>query len=131
MRKENYFVIYNHIRRWGKVKAENVSVYHLPRFFELRSKKQYLVPLSEKGPMILNGNLDHENKLVSYDFHVSSLILQTAFHLLVMESEIRICGILIPPSTLQANVDDELHRALQANKKPLILKYLMNILNAG
>lgn len=117
VRKENYSVIYNHTRRWGNVKAENMSVYHLPRSSGLRSKKQYLVLLSEKGPMILNVNLDHENKLASCDFHVSSLILQTAFHLLVMESEIRICGILIPPSTLRANVDDELHRALQENQK--------------
>lgn len=105
-----------------------MSIYHLPRFSELQSKKQYLVLLSEKGPRILNGNLDHENKLVSYDFHVSSLILQTAFHFLVMESEIRICGIPIPPSILQANVDDELHQALQENQKPLILKCLSNIL---
>lgn len=105
-----------------------MAVYHLPIFSELQSKKQYLVPLNEKGPRILNGNLGHENKLVSCDFHVSSLILQTAFHLQVTESEIRICGILIPPSILQANVDDAPHRALQENKKPFILKCVMNIL---
>lgn len=107
-----------------------MAVYHLPIFSELQSKKQYLVPLNEKGPRILNGNLGHENKLVSYDFHVSSLILQTAFHLQVTESEIRICGILIPPSILQANVDDAPHRALQENKKTFIPKCLMNILSA-
>lgn len=106
-----------------------MAVYHLPIFSELRSKKQYLVPLSEKGPRILNGNSGHENKLVSYDFHASSLILQTAFHLRVTEYEIRICGILIPPSILQANVDGELHRALQGNKEPFIPKHLMNILS--
>ena len=93
-----------------------MSVYHLPRFSELQSKRQYLVLLNEKGPRILNGNLGHENKPGSCDFHVSSWILQTASHLLVMEFEIRIYGIQIPPSTPQANVGGAQHRALQESQ---------------
>lgn len=102
-----------------RVKVWNVSVYHPPRSSELQSKKQYLVLLDEKGPRILNGNLDHGNKLVSCGFHVSSSILQTAFHLLVMGSGIRICGIPIPPSVLQASVDGGRRPALQENQTGL------------
>lgn len=114
------------IRRQERVKAWNVSNYHLPRFSELRSKKQYLVLLSEKGPRILNGNLDRENRLVSYGFHVSSWSPQTASHLPVEESETRRCGIRIPPPALRASAGDGLRRALQEKEKPLIPKCLMH-----
>lgn len=101
-----------------------MSIYHLPRFSELQSKRQYLVLLNEKGPRILNGNLGHENKPGSCDSHVSSWILQTASHLLVMVSEIRIYGIQIPPSTPQANVGGVQHRALQENQETFVINDL-------
>ena len=107
-----------------RIKARNVSGYHLPRFSELQSKRQYLVLLSEREPRILNGNLDHENKPGSYDFHASSWILQTASHLLVKEPEIRICGIQTPPSTRPANVDGVQHQALQENQETFVINCL-------
>lgn len=96
------------VNGWG-----NCLNYHLPKLSVLLSKMQYWVLQGEIRPKILNGNWAHGNKPASYGFHVSSWILQIAFHLLAVASEIRIYGIQTPPWELLANDDDGLHPILE------------------
>lgn len=86
--------------------------YLLAIFFVLQSKMQYQVLQDEIEPTILNENQAHENMPKSCDFHANSQSLQT-FHLLVRETEIRICGTLTSPLKLLASGDDVLHLVLE------------------